>query len=136
VEDFTVKDETLKDSLSSYSKAKAYEDELKKTYTEAKERRESLEESLYIALENSGFQSVNTEAGTFYRRVDQYFSVNKEVRDEAYAWLKTQNLESLIQPTVNARTLTATMKERQDQGLNVPKELINMITKNRVGIRK
>ncbi len=136
--DFETPDDSLElnQMLDLYDQQVQAEKQLRKDYEQAKERREALEESLFVTLENSGLQSVKNDNGTFFRRIDTYCSIKKGEQARAYEWLKSHKLDDIIQPTVNSRTLTATLKEWQDQGNEIPEDFINVTTKNRVGIRR
>lgn len=121
--------------LSDYNKLRENEALAKKNYETLHTHREHMEEMLYGLMENAGLQSVKTDDGTFYQRTDIYCSVRKEVQEEAFEWLRKQELGDIIQPTVNSRTLSAIMKERIEAGGDIP-EFVNVTTKNRIGIRK
>jgi len=96
-----------------------------------------LEEEIYLLMEAEGVQNVGLGTQTFYRRLDRYFSVNKDNKEAAHNWLKDVGYGDLFQETINARTLTAEMKTRIDEeGLPVPDELFNLKMARRIGIKK
>ena len=113
-----IKDLTTK--LYEYDVLRASENSAKSEWDLLKTRREHIEGSLFAEMENAGLNSVNTDAGTFYRRVDTYCSIRKEEQEEAFAWLRNQDLGDIIQPTVNSKTLSAIMKERIEAGETIP----------------
>jgi hypothetical protein len=51
-----------------------------------------------------------------------------------FDYLQKGGNEYLIRPTVNAKTLTAWVKEQLEEGVNLP-EFITTTTKHRVGVR-
>lgn len=137
-EEISFSDETVVKSLNiklaEYNLMRAEENSAKSEYELLKLQRETMEETIYNIMEDAGMNAIKTDDGTFYRRVDTYCSIRKEEQQKAFEWLIENGLGDIIQETVNARTLTATMKERLDSGEQIP-EFINVTTKNRVGIR-
>ena len=92
-----------------------------------------LEEKVFTVMENEDVQKVSVKGRTLYRKIDTYASiVDKEA---GYAWLKANDLGAIIKPTVNARTLTATMKEFMAEGGEID-ESINITIKRRIGMRR
>jgi hypothetical protein len=104
----------------------------KESFDLAHDEREAAEPVVYALLEAAGFSKVTTEAGTFYRRDDLYAST--EDKSAAYAWLREHGHGALITETVNARTLTAFVKECQEAGKEVPKG-VKLTVKKRIGVR-
>lgn len=120
--------------LEEYDLLRTSENMAKSEYELLKTRREHMEETLYAEMEDAGLTAVKTAVGTFYLRTDIYCSIKKEVQEEAFNWLRQLELDDIIQPTVNSRTLSAIMKEQLEAGNTIP-DFVNVTTKNRVGIR-
>lgn len=54
-------------------------------------------------------------------------SIRPDKRDEAYGWLRSNGLEDVIQPTVNASTLSAALKrEMEENNKEAPEDLFNI----------
>lgn len=105
------------------SRVKQIEADRKSDYEMMRNRRVEMEEQLYEAMLNAGFKNIRTESGTFSPRIDTYYSCPKESQDTFFAWLRAKGLGDLIQPTVNSRTLTATIKDMEAEGSDVPEYL-------------
>lgn len=54
-----------------------------------------------------------------------YASIRKDMRDEAYEWLRANNLGSLIVETVNAGTLAAAARAMEDENQELPDGIFN-----------
>ena len=96
------------------------------------------EEKLYALLEDQGITSFSTGGFTYFARVDTYASVDPEIRDVAFAWIKRNGYDYLIKEAVNAQSLTTAVKEYIEENLETPGETdgIKIRAVNRVGIRK
>jgi len=92
-----------------------------------------LEETVFAVMENEDVQKVSVKGRTLYRKIDTYASITD--KEAGYAWLKANDFGSIIKPTVNARTLTATMKEFMAEGGEID-ESINITIKRRIGMRR
>jgi hypothetical protein len=76
------------------------------------------------ALAAAGLGSVRLADGTLvYTKTSLKPSVRAENREAFYAWLEAEGLGTLIVPQVNYNTLRGLVKERQDAGLPLPKEV-------------
>jgi len=53
-------------------------------------------------------------------------SVNKDQRDAAYEWLRNNGLGDLIQPTINASTLSAAAKAMLEENRELPEDLFKV----------
>ena len=122
----------LTQALAEYAKILDHEQQVKFDLDQIHGVRESAEAQLYALLEAAGFSKVTTEAGTFYRRDDLYASA--EDKPAAFAWLREHGYGELITETVNARTLTAFVKELREAGKEVPKG-VKLTIKKRIGVR-
>ncbi len=92
-----------------------------------------LEGTVFTVMENEDVQKVSVKGRTLYRKVDTYASIAD--KEAGYAWLKANDLGAIIKPTVNARTLTAAMKEFMAEGGEID-DSINITIKRRIGMRR
>jgi hypothetical protein len=92
-----------------------------------------LEETVFAVMENADVQKVSVKGRTLYRKIDTYASITD--KEAGYAWLKANDFGSIIKPAVNARTLTATMKEFMAEGGEID-ESITITIKRRIGMRR
>jgi len=106
--------------------------------TEVKSAIEVEEDAVFKLMELANVQSIRFGGKLFFRRVDVYYSVNAENREEANVWLKNNGFEELFRETINAKTLTSEIKHRkeEDPEFDVPDELVNNKTFNRISTRK
>jgi hypothetical protein len=65
------------------------------------------------------------DGGRIELRSKAYCSVRAGQKPALESWLVEIDAEDLIQPTVNASTLKAFVKERLDRGDEIPEEIIN-----------
>ena len=101
-----------------------------------KQQLAQLEEETFQIMENHGIQNISVGGYMLYRKTAIYCSVKADNKPAAYDWLETEGYNQLFQKTVNARTLTAAMKELMTSGGEIPDEFINVSTKNQIGMRK
>jgi len=122
------------ESLMHLKAAKLNELQLKSEYETAKDKRIELEELVYARLEDANIQNINIENCTMYRKTNVYASVPAANKSEAFEWLTNNGYESLIQETVNAKTLSAVIKEFTAQGGETP-DCIKIHVKNTIGFK-
>lgn len=92
-----------------------------------------LEDKVFTVMENEDVQKVSVKGRTLYRKIDTYASINN--KDLGYRWLKANDFGDLFQTTVNARTLTAAMKEFMAEGGEID-DSITITIKRRIGMRR
>jgi len=114
---------------------KQSEKHAKENYEEIKADRMQVEETLCAQLEASGIESFKTNRGTFYIKTNIYASILVKNRPTMFEWLRENDFGSLIQETVDARTLSSTVKGLLEDGETVPEE-VNVTVKKSVGMRK
>jgi len=114
---------------------KQSEKHAKENYEEIKADRMQAEETLCAQLEAVGIESFKTNRGTFYTKTNIYASISAGNRPVMFEWLRENDLGSLIQETVNARTLSSTVKGLLEDGETIPEE-VNVTIKKSVGMRK
>lgn len=80
------------------------------------ERIEAIGQVVADRWDAEGIASMNVEGlGTFSAQARLYVSASDKV--VYHEWLKSNNLESLIQPTVAPKTTEALVRERLEEGL-------------------
>jgi len=92
-----------------------------------------LEAKIYDLMESQDIQKISVGGRTLYRKIDTYASV-KDV-EKGYKWLKANDFGDLFKETINARTLTAAIKDFVEEG-GVVDDSINITIKRRIGMRK
>jgi hypothetical protein len=133
-------DQSMMDLIALFRKYYDLEREFKEKMEEARETKESFEQVLYDKMISEGVQNLKTDKlGTFYLRDDRYASVKAETKEAFFDWLRESGYGDLIQPTVNARTLTSWVNE-QTEGKELEdddelSQFINVTVKHRVGVR-
>jgi hypothetical protein len=107
----------------------------KRQMEQARELKEQWEETLLAKMLEEDIQNIQTkDEVTFYARDDLYAGYDKDREAEMFDYLQKGGNEYLIRPTVNAKTLTAWVKEQLEEGVSLP-DFINLTTKHRVGVR-
>jgi hypothetical protein len=77
-------------------------------------------------MEEQGIKTITLEDIGYRFTVSQRFSCSMPDKEAGMAWLKANGLGDLIQPTVNAQTLSSAAKKRlEDEGLEMPTDLFN-----------
>lgn len=71
-------------------------------------------------------KTFNTERFRVTRTVSIRASILGETKDEAFEWLRNNELGDLIKPTVNASSLSAAAKEQIENGQELPEELFRV----------
>jgi hypothetical protein len=77
-------------------------------------------------MEEQGIKTITLEDIGYRFTVAQRYSCSMPDKEAGMAWLKANGLGDLIQPTVNAQTLSSAAKKRlEDDGLEMPTDLFN-----------
>lgn len=83
--------------------------------------------ALVEAMENQNLSNFKVPGvGRVNLRGDLYVSVKAGQKEGAYSWLEDNGRGDLIQPTVNASTLKASVKAAMERGEEFPAELFNI----------
>jgi len=69
-------------------------------------------------------------------RANIYASIKAGCKDQAYQWMRDVGLGDLIQPSVNASTLKATLKNRIKSADDIPEDLFNVTPYQQATITK
>jgi len=78
-------------------------------------------------MEGEGIENMRISGvGTVYLSSDLRVSIPADHKQQAYDWLRSTNRESLIQNTVNASTLKATVKQMMRKGEEIPEGLFKI----------
>jgi len=106
-----------------------------------KGRKEKLlkkETELFAIMEGLNLESFSSTEHTFFKKVDSYASVDASSTEKAHEWIRGAGFDDIIKLAVNARSLSAAIKENFETTGEVPgeNEGIKIRTVNRVGVRK
>lgn len=104
---------------------KGRKEALEKELTEVNIEIKKLSEiDLVKALDEAGLDKATvTGFGTIYVSDEFYASINKDKRDEFYAWLVDHGHEGLVQPYVHPGTLKAFAREQYSENKPLPEIL-------------
>lgn len=94
-----------------------------------------LEAECVIMMDNASMTQTKIDGITMYRKKDQYASIDKEKKEEAWEWLKAQDLAFLIQESVNSRSLMAALKDLPEETLAAKPASIKISPVERIGMR-
>ncbi len=79
-------------------------------------------------MEEKGIDKISVDGRNITTRIELFASIPKDQREDAYDWLKNNDLGDLITNTVNAMTLKGTIKELLEKGENIPEDLFKITT--------
>lgn len=102
--------------LRTLSELHEQDDELDMRKQRISERVDAIGQLVADRWEQEGIESMNVEGlGTFSAQTKLYVSAPD--KETYHQWLRDNNLESLIHPTVAAKTTEALVRERLELGL-------------------
>lgn len=113
---------------------KNLEDELKKLNADLDE----CESSLIQAMADEELDSFKLEGRSYILTSRLYASPKAGQKDEVIEWFKSSDMSDIVQETINAQTLTATVKAMQEE-VPLPEDLtalLNIYEKPGISIRK
>lgn len=84
-------------------------------------------------FDNEEVGTFNTDTFRVTKTTRTYASIIGE-QDDAFDWLRSNDYEGLIKPTVNASSLSAAAKELMESGKELPDDLFRVYNKNGVSI--
>ena len=114
---------TLKDEINLYNNE--VEDLNSKFY--------ELEAECFDLMQQAQITNITIDGRNLYQKINRFAQIlDKPV---THKWLKENGYADLLVENVNSATLSAVMRELEDEGGDIP-ESIRMIRKNKVGIRK
>lgn len=94
-------------------------------------------EILPARCEDQGVEGMKIEGvGRLGLTADLNVSVKAGMKEQLFGWFKKSRLGDLIQPTVNASTLKAFVKDRIKAGKPIPDDLLNVNPFTRASITK
>ena len=132
---FNEPNDTLIKKLNSLRITKIAVKELEETVETNKKEMAELEAECAILMDNASVTQVKVEGATMYRKTDKYASIDREKTEEAWAWLKANDMGYLIQATVNTRSLMAALKDMPEAELKTKPASIKISPVERVGMR-
>lgn len=128
--------ELARELLDAEARVKELEDEVKR----AKEVRDGLNDALAERMTDEEVQSLNVSGRMLYLRPQVYASYKKEIEDVFFDALEGHGYGAIIKPTVNSRTLTASVRELiEENDGQLPRWLEGMVdvfTQTKVAIKK
>ncbi len=115
-------------------------DRLKAELKVLNERYAEREAEVFTLMDRENVQALTvvTPGGnkSVYRRVDTYYSPVAKNKLEALSWLRENGYDHLFKESIHGGTLTAEMKQRKEEGGEIPEAFINEANINRVVIKK
>lgn len=94
-------------------------------------------ETLPIMFENMDMDSIKLAGRNFILSSRLNASIPLEQRDRGFAWLKENQLDSLIQPNVNSKTLSSAIKTYfEASAIMPPQDAIKTHLQKYIAIRK
>jgi hypothetical protein len=94
-------------------------------------------EMIPAKMDEEGIERVSYEGiGRVSLTADLLVSTRAGMKDDLFHWLNDHGLGDIVQPTVNASTLKAFVKERMRNNKEYPEELLNVTPITRASITK
>lgn len=126
---------TLLKAYQQYSDQLDILDSIKKVADEA--YRHLAEERLPKVFEDLGFDSVKSGGRNFILSSQLFASIPSDKQEIGFKWLKTNNLDALIKPTVNPRALSSAITAYiEENAMEPPQEAMTLYKKRKISIRK
>ena len=89
---------------------------------------DSKEFELVTQMTNEELDKFSLDGTTFYLQDAPYVKAVPESKKKLFSWLKRNGYKELVQETINANTLRATVKNMLDEGDgNLPKGLVGVV---------
>lgn len=81
--------------------------------------------------------SIKMHGRNFILANRSHYSINKDKKDEAFDWLRENDLGMLIKEEVNSKSLSSALKELlEEQAKSPPQDLVNMHSVDYIQVRK
>lgn len=119
----------LKELIDLYDDIKIQSDNLDET----KSKFYSLEQECFSLMQQTGISNITIDGRNMFMRIDRFAQVMDKPR--LHKWLRENGYADLLVENVNSQTLSAVMRELEDEGGDLP-EYIKLIRKNKIGVRK
>ena len=94
------------------------------------------EDLIPAKFEEEGVSSITIDGYRFTVSKSMRTSIVTGQKEEAYIWLRDNELGDLIQETVNSSTLNATAKSLLEEGLELPEEQFSSYFYNNTSVSK
>lgn len=98
-------------------------DQLNQQLKEVQLELDQLESDLVLSMENEGLTQIKSDRGTLYLRDEVYARI--EDPNQAFAWLRDNEMGDMIKETVNAKSLSSLVKEKGE----IPGVISHFVTK-------
>jgi len=124
--------------LDEFRKLKLVNDALEASIKLLKEIETNLSYSIIPdTLENLGMDSVKSKGYLYSLGVRVNASIPLDQQEKGFEWLKTNGLSAIIKETVNAKTLSASIKSYTDiEGKQPPEDAIKIHRQRYISVRK
>ncbi len=125
--------------LSKYFEVIAGLELLDKRTAELKKEKEELGEDLISQMNEENLQQIRDDGGRllYLGKPGIYASINKDNEEEAVKTLKDKwGLSALFKEQIPAQTLNRVIKERLEDGQDIPEHLFKVFTKQKLGHRR
>ncbi|MBT8489905.1 MAG: hypothetical protein KJN62_02535 [Deltaproteobacteria bacterium] len=113
----------LKDEINVATKLK---DELDAQFYE-------LEAECFSLMQQAQVSNITIDGRNLYQKINRFSQVLD--KPNLHDWLRENGYADLLVENVNSATLSAVMRELEDEGGDIP-DSIKIVRKNKVGIRK
>lgn len=111
--------------------------DLEKAVAELKQRLAYAKEvAMPARMDDEECKTFNTEDWRVTRLAKVFASIPGDKREGAYAWLRENGYEGMIQETVNSSSLSAAAKELIERGEELPEDLFSIHTKDSISITR
>ena len=95
-----------------------------------------LKEKVPEVFKEGGVTSITVDGYRYTATVTLRASIIKDMKPQAYVWLRANELGDLITETVNASTLSAAAKHRREEGYDLDQDFFNVYQQPNLSITK
>ena len=123
--------------LSLLSDVRQYDDNLKYLKKRIGEIHKRMKEELVPQkFTEQGISSITVDGYRFTVSAQSRTSIQKDMKDEAYLWLRSNGLGDIVTETVNSSTLSATAKTLMSDGVDLPDDIFNIYSFENTSVTK
>tara|TARA_R110002110_G_scaffold142015_8_gene330132 strand:+ start:3292 stop:3780 length:489 start_codon:yes stop_codon:yes gene_type:complete len=123
--------------LSLLSEVRQYDDNLKYLKKRTAEIHKRMKEEIVPQkFTEQGISSITVDGYRFTVSSQARTTIQKDMKDEAYDWLRDNGLGDLVTETVNSSTLSATAKSLMSEGVDLPDDIFNIYSFENTSVTK
>tara|TARA_X000001382_G_scaffold14966_2_gene9629 strand:- start:10402 stop:10890 length:489 start_codon:yes stop_codon:yes gene_type:complete len=123
--------------LSLLSDVRQYDDNLKYLKKRMGDIYKRMKEEIVPQkFTEQGISSITVDGFRFTVSAQSRTSIQKDMKDEAYLWLRNNGLGDIVTETVNSSTLSATAKTLMSDGIDLPDDIFNIYSFENTSITK